>query len=81
MSVVEDHLGAVGRYCVVAPADDSDARRAVEIARSWLVPSERRRLRFVSLEQIVDAANGLDDAQVGEWSSEFARRYIPAART
>ena len=76
MNVVEDHLGAVGRYCVVAPADDSDARRAVETARSWLTQAERWRLKFVSLEQIVEAAGKAEDPRLRTWSVEFTRRYI-----
>jgi len=76
MQAVETHTGATGRYCVVAPADDADARAAVETVRSQLVAGERSRLRFVSLEQIVAAASKLDDRRMNSWADDFGLRYL-----
>jgi len=78
MNVVESHMGASGRYCVVAPADDSDARAAVGTVRSWLVPDERWRLCFVSLEEIVAAARGITDHGLNNWADDFSQRYLPS---
>lgn len=78
MNVVESHIGANGRYCVVAPADDSDARAAVGTVRSWLVPDERWRLCFVSLEEIVAAARGITDHGLNNWADDFSQRYLPS---
>jgi len=77
MNVVEAHTGSTGRYCVVAPADDSEARAAVDVVRSLLVPYERWRLRFVSLEEIVAAARGAGDCPLSDWADNFSRRYLP----
>lgn len=77
MSVVEGHLGASGRYVVLPPDDDTEARAAVETVLSWMVPNESARLRFVSLEEILDAADGLADRRLNSWSSAFRERYLP----
>lgn len=77
MSVVEAHTGATGRYCVVAPADDSEARLVTEKIRSWLVHEEQSRLRFASLEEIVAAARDINDRRLNNWAEDFSRRYLP----
>lgn len=74
MSVAEGHLAATGRHVVVAPGDDTSARAAVERARSWMLPHDATRLSFVSLEETVDAADGLADRRLNTWSSAFRER-------
>ncbi len=76
MSVVEAHIGAIGRYFVVAPGDDSDARSAVDTVRSWLVDDERWRLGFVGLEEIVAAARTTTDHRLNDWADSFGERYL-----
>ncbi len=77
MAVAEDCLSATGRYIVVAPDDDSDARAGVEKVLSWMVPHEASRLRFVSLEEIVEGSDRIADRRLNPWSSAFRERYLP----
>lgn len=78
MVIAEDYVSATGRYTVIASDDDSDARAAVEKVRSWMVPHAAARLRFVSLEKIVEGADRIADRRLNLWSSAFRERYLPA---
>lgn len=78
MNSTEEHLGATGRYVVISPRDDDDARAAVEKVNSWLDPAHAWRLRCCSLEDIVEAARGLDAPELTEWAHAFGSRYLIA---
>lgn len=73
-ALVESETGSVGRYIVVAPADDTAAAIAATSVASHLV--DPARLRLVTLEDIVAAAASIDDEQSRAWASAFSRRYL-----
>ncbi|MBE7324503.1 hypothetical protein IEQ44_07545 [Nocardioides sp. Y6] len=62
-----------GSVAVVALADDRGADAAVSVLREHL--SSQDRLVHVSLERIVEAAEGIDD--LAEWAAAFRLRYLP----
>ena len=77
-ALVENETGSVGRYLVVAPADDAAAATAATSVAAELLDPDR--LRLVTLEDIVAAASSMDDGQLQAWASVFGRRYLLAAQ-
>ncbi len=73
-SLTESAEGATGSYVVVSPADDITAQDAVAQTQRWMTDSSR--LRFVSLETLVETAAGHGDPALATWAESFGRRYI-----
>lgn len=77
-SLYEEVAGRRGAYVVVGTADDTAAIDTVEVVRNQLTDPDR--LRYVSIEQFVDAARATGHPSLQSWADAFSLRYIPSAR-
>jgi hypothetical protein len=77
-ALVEAETGALGRYAVIAPADDSVAGSTVDTVARWLV--DPARLSLVTLEQLVATTASIGDDELGRWAESFGRRYVSAVQ-
>ena len=69
-ALIEEQLGAAGRYIVICPADDEAARRCVNSVADQL--AEPNRLRLITLEDLVTLRAGLERTSgpnYGDWVS------------
>lgn len=73
-ALTERDTGATGNYAVVSTADDTTAIATTELVAAQLV--DPTRLRFVSIDSIVDLAGAHPDPPTGEWARAFRRRYL-----